>query len=131
MKLQFKILGEPVPWGRVKRSRSGFAYVPKKTREAKESAAAQIAHQLQEQAPEFKLLTAPLCLDIVVYRSKPKSAKKGDKYPSKRPDLDNFIKLVLDAMNSIVFVDDAQVVELHAEKQYDERPRVEIIVAEL
>lgn len=34
-----------------------------------------------------------------------------------RPDLDNLLKLVLDSLNGVAYVDDAQVVESHATKR--------------
>lgn len=36
-----------------------------------------------------------------------------------RPDLDNEIKWVLDALEGIAYHNDSQIVELHATKQYD------------
>jgi Holliday junction resolvase RusA-like endonuclease len=45
---------------------------------------------------------------------KPKTGKL--KYP--KGDLDNYVKLVLDALNRILYHDDKQIVSLHASKQY-------------
>ena len=42
-------------------------------------------------------------------------------------DIDNFNKLVLDALTGLVYEDDSQIVELTITKGYDkERPRVEV-----
>lgn len=38
--------------------------------------------------------------------------------PTIKPDLDNFLKAVLDACNRIVFADDAQIIEISARKIY-------------
>jgi len=38
--------------------------------------------------------------------------------PAKRPDLDNIVKLYMDAMNGLVFEDDSQIVSLYADKRY-------------
>jgi Holliday junction resolvase RusA-like endonuclease len=51
--------------------------------------------------------------------------------PITRPDLDNYSKSILDALSSIVFLDDAQIVALHLYKYYDEKPRVVIHVEEI
>lgn len=52
--------------------------------------------------------------------------------PRKAGDLDNRLKVTLDALNGIVFVDDAQVVELHAYRYEDKRnPRVEVEIQEV
>lgn len=48
---------------------------------------------------------------IGCYLERPKSRKK-DEHPTSRPDVDNYAKLVLDALNGIAWHDDAQVVSL-------------------
>lgn len=50
----------------------------------------------------------------------------GELLPSKKPDIDNIVKAVLDALNKVAYRDDTQVVELQVRKQYSERPRLEI-----
>lgn len=53
----------------------------------------------------------------------------GDK---RRRDIDNYNKLILDAMEGIVYKDDKQIKDLHITKEYDkENPRVEIWVSAL
>jgi len=49
----------------------------------------------------------------------------GQHPPAKKPDLDNIVK-VLDALNGLVWRDDAQVVKLSASKIYAERPWLRI-----
>lgn len=49
--------------------------------------------------------------------------------PSKRGDLDNRIKVVLDALQGVAYADDKQVIEIHAYRYDDkENPRIEIDV---
>ena len=57
--------------------------------------------------------------------------KKRPKNPASRNwgDLDNHVKAVMDSLNGICFVDDRQVVEIHATKQYGE-PHIEIELEE-
>lgn len=40
--------------------------------------------------------------------------------PDKKPDMDNILKVVLDALNRVAYVDDKQVVELIGRKYYTE-----------
>lgn len=40
----------------------------------------------------------------------------------KRPDIDNLVKFVLDAINGVIWKDDAQVTELYAQKRYSHNP---------
>lgn len=48
----------------------------------------------------------------------------------KKPDLDNVVKAVQDALNGVIYKDDAQIVSLHATKKYDMNPGIEILVKE-
>lgn len=61
------------------------------------------------------------------------AAERGEIWPIRRPDLDNVIKVVLDALNGIAYADDAQVVRLEARKEYaaDGVERLEICVGEV
>ena len=52
------------------------------------------------------------------------AAITGDIPRTSRPDLDNFIKSALDAINTIVIADDAQIVEVRARKRYGEQPKL-------
>lgn len=49
--------------------------------------------------------------------------------PIKRGDLDNRLKVVIDALNGVAYGDDKQIIELHAFRHDDKQnPRVEIEV---
>jgi Holliday junction resolvase RusA-like endonuclease len=52
----------------------------------------------------------------------------GEIAPAKKPDLDNMAKAILDAMNKVVFLDDAQVVRSFQTKVYAEQPGVDVRV---
>ncbi|MDH5401995.1 MAG: RusA family crossover junction endodeoxyribonuclease [Candidatus Heimdallarchaeota archaeon] len=58
--------------------------------------------------------------------------EKGIIRPSTSPDLDNYVKLILDALNKIVWEDDRLIVEMHSAKYYTfESPRIELHIEEL
>jgi Holliday junction resolvase RusA-like endonuclease len=67
----------------------------------------------------------------------PKSASTKDKSlmlegkikPVKKPDIDNIIKAVLDALNGAAYKDDSAVVKVTAEKFYSPYPRVEVVLS--
>lgn len=62
-------------------------------------------------------LTGPVLLTVAVFR------------PSRRGDLDNTLKVLIDSLKGIAFVDDSQVVELHARRFEDKaNPRAEVTV---
>jgi Holliday junction resolvase RusA-like endonuclease len=50
--------------------------------------------------------------------------------PTKKPDLDNVIKIISDGLNGIVFFDDSQIATIHAHKCYGEVPRVKVWVSD-
>jgi crossover junction endodeoxyribonuclease RusA len=64
-------------------------------------------------------LECPVRLFVNVYR------------PRRQGDLDNSLKLILDTLTGIAYLDDSQVVEIHA-KRFDDPsdPRVEITIEE-
>lgn len=51
--------------------------------------------------------------------------------PTKKPDLDNIIKVIADSLNGIAYKDDAQVVEVVSSKFYSNKPRVEVTIEDL
>ena len=52
--------------------------------------------------------------------------------PAKRGDLDNFLKVAIDSLIGHAFVDDSQIVAIHATRHDDPQcPRVEIEVTQL
>lgn len=58
-----------------------------------------------------------------------REALAGLRHKTSRPDMENTIKGALDAMQSIVYRDDAQIIGYRlCAKVYGERPRLEIIV---
>jgi Holliday junction resolvase RusA-like endonuclease len=79
-----------------------------------------------------KPLTGPLKITARFFVPRPKRPKSVR--PITRPDLDNYLKGVLDALNEMIWQDDSQIVALDAEKFYvmdDIGPRVTLLVEEL
>lgn len=56
---------------------------------------------------------------------------EGKLHPTKKPDLDNVAKIVLDSLNGIAYSDDSQIVKLTVEKHYSANPRVEVTLYKL
>lgn len=63
-------------------------------------------------------MTGPLNVEMFFYFAKPKSAPKHRLYPSVKPDATNVGKAVEDALNGVVWDDDAQIVDLQLRKRY-------------
>lgn len=61
--------------------------------------------------------TGPVFLNVIFFMPRPKYHKPGVNYVhTKRPDLDNLIKNVKDALTKSMYKDDSQVVEEHLRK---------------
>lgn len=132
MIITFEVLGEPVAKGRPKFFRRGNytgTYTPPKTEQAE--------YDFKVQSLKYKpakLIEEAITLDIVIYRSIPKSMSKkkrqlineGKLFPITRPDCDNYGKLVMDAMNKIFWKDDSQIVKLDIKKYYSDNPKIKI-----
>jgi Holliday junction resolvase RusA-like endonuclease len=122
------IAGGPVAKARPRLTRRGIAYTPAHTRKY-EAHGRLAAQQVMGDRPP---LEAPVRLELLVELPIPISwsirrraaAVTGDIVPTSRPDLDNFLKAILDAINSIVVADDAQVVEVRATKKFGIAPKM-------
>ena len=102
------------------------AYTPEKTRIGERTIRTYARRAMGDRYPFAR--GVPLSVEIVANFPIPKSYTKKrhfdcvnkDELPTKKVDIDNICKGVLDAMNEAVFWDDAQVVKLVAKKQYVE-----------
>ncbi len=73
-------------------------------------------------------------MTIRAYIAVPKSVSKKEKLemlegnisPTKKPDIDNIAKIVLDALNKLAFKDDNQITKLNIEKVYSEEEKIYI-----
>lgn len=80
----------------------------------------------------------PVTLRIVARFLPPKSASKkrqadmleGNELPLKKPDIDNIVKVVADALNGAAYHDDTQVVFVAAKKAYSAFEGLDITVEE-
>ncbi|MGN1337331.1 MAG: RusA family crossover junction endodeoxyribonuclease [Candidatus Coprovivens sp.] len=78
----------------------------------------------------------PISMEICAYVRIPESASKKKKeqmlncdiYPTKKPDYDNIMKIISDALNGICFYDDKQIVEASFKKIYSTVPKVRVII---
>lgn len=132
--IEIVLLGAPMGKERVRTTREGHVYTPERTVNY-ESRLALAAQQVMGARP---LLEGPLRVDIValmpIAESKPArwraAAVAGSERPTKKPDYDNFAK-ILDALNLIVWTDDAQIVVGHIEKHYSAKPMLAVRVTQI
>lgn len=124
--IEIVIPGECVPKGRPKFTKKMVVYTPPKTK--------QYERKVQQviRLARVPMQTGALRVEIDVYRVPPKSFSKkkrlealeGRIQPSTKPDLDNYIKSVLDACNGLLFEDDNAICEIHARKLYGDTAKV-------
>ncbi len=124
--ISIELFGNPIPQQRPRFARRGnFVSCYDAQSKIKEAYQWQIRSQFREDP-----LAVPLSMDLVFFMPIPKSEsgiKKRQKANgliahTKKPDLDNLVKLILDCMNKIAFVDDSQIVEIRAKKIYSSKP---------
>lgn len=131
------IPGAPVAKARARLARQkGFvrAYTPAKTARYEEVVRSYALAAFAGQGP----ILGPVGMLVAVYLTVPSSwsrknreaALAGDIMPVVRPDIDNYVKAVLDGMNGVAFLDDAQVVTLRTAKFYAKEPGVLVSLKE-
>jgi Holliday junction resolvase RusA-like endonuclease len=123
--IEIILAGVPRGKQRVKVARDGHSYTPEKT----VSFEGRLSYAAQQVMRARPLLEGALILDLVILVPVPKSkprkwreaALAGEIRPTTKPDFDNYAKMV-DALNMVVWVDDALVVRGVVDKFYHERP---------
>jgi Holliday junction resolvase RusA-like endonuclease len=139
--IKFTYYGEAVGKGRPRITRRGsfvHTYTPEKTRVFEENILLAFMASTEEQMPVYPKGTA-LRVKVTIGCSIPKSYSKkkqaqcreGIIVPDKKPDIDNILKSIFDALQGgYAFDDDSQIVEIYAEKKYAEKPFVEVEIDE-
>lgn len=139
MVIEVTVQGEPVAQGRPRFTKVGNfvqTYTPKKTKDYHKLVAA-AAHEAMQGR---EALDGALDVSIMVYKGIPKSWSKIKKQdavdglilPAVKPDIDNYVKAILDGLSyGNVWLDDSQVVRIKADKKYSENPRADIIIREV
>lgn len=135
--IKFTIIGEPKGKGRP-RFRSRGKFVQTYTDDATINYENLVKMSYLNSNKVSYLNDKPLWCHIDVYQSIPKSTSKkkteqmliGEIRPTKKPDIDNIVKSILDALNKVAFNDDTQIVDLQCRKFYSNVPRVEVTIDE-
>lgn len=143
--VRFTVLGEPQGKGRPRfvtrynpatQKSFGQAHTPEKTIVYENLIRTEYSFQIKNfRYPDDAMLD----MRILAYYSIPKSASKkkrmmmleGKIRPTKKPDMDNVMKVVADSLNQVAYKDDTQIVDAQCRKFYSEEPRIEVIIRQI
>ncbi len=132
---EFEVPGKVIGKGRPRlNSYTGVVYTPTKTKDYESL----VEQYFLLKYPRFKTLEGRIKVSIIAYFSIPKATKKSDINemldnnisPTKKPDIDNIVKAVLDSMNKFAFKDDNQITKLEVEKKYALEDKIYIKIEE-
>lgn len=124
-----KIIGKARP--RVN-TLTGKAYTPANTKDYEML----IKQYFKIKYPKYETLEGRIKVKIIAYFEIPKTTTKKQKdlilsneiSPTKKPDIDNIVKIILDALNKMAFKDDSQITILEVEKLYAKEEKIYIKV---
>ena len=138
--MEITIYGDPVPQGRPRFTKNGYAYDPQRSQTYKQLVRFWVTQHLKK-IPNFKPYENALCVDLIFHMGIPSSwtktrklqAIQGEIRPTVRNgDIDNMVKAILDAGNNLLWVDDSIITDLTARKRYTgELARVVIKITEV
>lgn len=132
---EFEVPGKIIGKGRPRvNSYTGIVYTPTKTKDYE----CLVEQYFLIKYPRFKTLEGRIKVTIKAYFEIPKAAKKQDVTqmlenkisPTKKPDIDNIVKIILDAMNKFAFKDDTQITKIEVEKIYALEEKIYIKIEE-
>ena len=136
-KIKFTILGNPSGKGRPRFSaRTGLAHTPGNT--VIYENLVRTEYRIQCNGFMFDE-DAMLDMRILAFYEMPKSTSKkkrelmlnGMLWPTKKPDMDNVVKVIADSLNKVAYRDDTQIVDCQCRKFYSDTPRVEVIISQV
>ena len=139
--IEFKVEGKavPQPRPRVVRMRNGQtrAYNSEKSVVYKRIVQAAALSEMNKQ--RLIMTDRPLAMRLTFVFAPPKSytkkkleaVKSGELRYTKKPDLDNLAKAILDACNNTVYKDDSQIITLSINKEYGHTDHVAVKITQL
>jgi len=134
MNLKMQIIGNPITKLRPRFTKKGIAYDSQKL---EKQATACLVMQQMAQNRQIKRYSGPIEVNMTFHTPIPKSWSQKRRMAvigmpdTRRPDIDNFAKFILDVMNRLVYEDDSLITTLHCEKVYSDEPRTEIYIQEV
>lgn len=132
---EFEVPSKIIGKGRPRlNSYTGQVYTPTRTKDYESL----VEQYFLIKYPRYKTLEGRAKVTITAYFEVPKSASKVAKEqmlgntisPTKKPDIDNIVKIVLDSMNKFAFKDDTQITKIEVEKLYGDVEKLYVRIEE-
>ena len=132
---EFEVPGKITGKGRPRvNTTTAIAYTPAKTKEYEELVKQYFIIKYRRINP----LEGRIKINITAYFLVPKNTSKKQEEnmlnnaisPTKKPDIDNIAKIILDALNKLAFKDDNQITKLEIEKKYGTEEKIFVKVEE-
>lgn len=133
---EFEVAGKVVGKERPRvNMNTGRVYTPNRTKDYEEL----VQQSFRIKYPQYEMIKNRIGIDIIAYFKIPKGTSKentnkmlnGELSPTKKPDIDNIAKSILDAMNRFVIYDDNQVVKISVEKKYNTEDKTYVRIYEI
>lgn len=140
MKINFIIPGPPQGKARPKvtRTKNGnsHTYTPDKTIAYEELVRTRyLAATNAYRFPDGAQIKMEILAAVPIPQSKSRRVKadmlEGRTRPTKKPDCDNIIKIICDALNGLAYRDDAQIVEVSIRKAYADDGEVSVMIQDI
>jgi len=135
--VHFRVDINPVAKGRPRYAKRGnfvSTYTPTKTRVYEEIIKDHAVLAMGSSEPLESPVKVNLEFGMPIPKSTPKKLLEGYLNGSvkhtKKPDVDNLVKAILDAMNEVVYLDDNQITRLTMCKKYSKLGYIEVTVQE-
>ena len=133
--MDFLVDGKPQGKQRPRFSRiSKTVYTPTKTAKYEKKIAKAYADAGGKCIPADCYVSVSVCAFFPIPKSYSQAKRQAcidrELRPDKKPDMDNILKSVLDALNGVAYADDKQVVELIGRKYYTETDGFLFVVVE-
>jgi Holliday junction resolvase RusA-like endonuclease len=138
--ISFTVPGHPIPWARAGGGKTMHRFTPAKQRKYMAGLRLIAQAAMRDHGGPF---AGPVRLEVIAIYAWPKSWSEkrrnapGARWKVSRPDSDNLIKIVKDALQAdrtgvaVAFKDDAQVAAVHCWKFFDEMPCLKIRISVL
>lgn len=134
MKVSFTIPMKPTGKARPRLGGRGAVYTPAKTKAYENF----IKGCYWEQCDGYNFKDAHISLNVTAYvpvlssfrKAEKEAALRGEIKPTGKPDADNILKAILDALNELAYDDDRYIYKVTIERIYSDNPRTEVIISD-